>query len=312
MTRTSQLVRETARIDEVVSDYVTLSNAGGGSQKGLCPFHDEKSPSFHVTPARQFFHCFGCGEGGDVFTFLMKIDGLGFSEAVERLADKYGVQLRYARTAPGSPRSNRGPQRGRLIEANKHAQAYYADMLVHAGRAGGPAVPGRARLRQGRRRDLRLRLRAPRRRRRCSSTCARRASPTRSWSPAGWSARAPRGPYDRFRGRLLWPIRDASGDVIGFGARRIFDDDRIEAKYLNTPETPIYKKCQVLYGIDLARREIARAVAGGRGRGLHRRDGLPPRRGPHRGRHLRHGVRRRPRPGAAPASCTTTRSSAAR
>ena len=117
---------------------------------------------------------------------------------------------------------------------------------------------------------------------------------------SGVVGQSARGPYDRFRGRLLWPIRDASGDVIGFGARRIFDDDRIEAKYLNTPETTIYKKSQVLYGIDLARREIARAVAGGRGRGLHRRDGLPPRRRRHRGRHLRHRVRRRPRPGAAP------------
>ena len=123
-----QEVREKARIDEVVSDYVTLRNAGGGSQKGLCPFHDEKSPSFHVTPARQFFHCFGCGEGGDVFTFLMKIDGLGFSEAVERLADKVGVQLR-REDGPGQPQVSRGPQRGRLIEVNKHAQAYYADML---------------------------------------------------------------------------------------------------------------------------------------------------------------------------------------
>ena len=95
----------------------------------------------------------------------------------------------------------------------------------------------------------------------------------------------------------MWPIRDSSGDTIGFGARRIFDDDRIEAKYLNTPETPIYKKSQVLYGIDLARREIARGQPGGHRRGLHRRDGLPPRRGEDRGRHLRHGVRRRPRPG---------------
>ncbi len=87
-------VREKAKIDEIVSDYVTLRPAGGGSLKGLCPFHDEKSPSFNVNPARQFWHCFGCGEGGDVIAFLMKIDGLGFTEVVERLADKYGVMLR--------------------------------------------------------------------------------------------------------------------------------------------------------------------------------------------------------------------------
>ncbi|MEO6512236.1 MAG: CHC2 zinc finger domain-containing protein, partial [Nocardioides sp.] len=87
-------VREKARIDDIVSGYVTLRNAGGGSMKGLCPFHDEKSPSFHVTPARGFFHCFGCQESGDVISFLMKIDGLAFTETVERLADKYGVTLR--------------------------------------------------------------------------------------------------------------------------------------------------------------------------------------------------------------------------
>ena len=117
-------VREKARIDDVVSGYVTLRNAGGGSMKGLCPFHDEKSPSFHVTPARQFWHCFGCGEGGDVISFLMKIDGLSFTETVERLADKYGVTLR---REDGDVRDDRprGPQRGRLLEANKVAQEYW-------------------------------------------------------------------------------------------------------------------------------------------------------------------------------------------
>src|SRR5688500_19308313 len=121
-------VREKVRIDDVVSSYVTLRNAGGGSMKGLCPFHDEKSPSFHVTPARQFWHCFGCGEGGDVISFLMKIDGLTFTETVERLADKYGVTLR---REDGDVRDDRprGPQRQRLIEANKAAQAFYADQL---------------------------------------------------------------------------------------------------------------------------------------------------------------------------------------
>ncbi len=121
-------VREKARIDDVVQGYVSLRNAGGGSQKGLCPFHDEKSPSFQVTPSRGFFHCFGCGEGGDVFTFLMKIDGLSFTEAVERLADKYGVQLR---REEGDARDDRprGPQRSRLVEAHRIAQEYYADQL---------------------------------------------------------------------------------------------------------------------------------------------------------------------------------------
>ena len=252
-----QEVREKARIDEVVSDYVTLRNAGGGSQKGLCPFHDEKSPSFHVTPARQFFHCFGCGEGGDVFTFLMKIDGLGFSEAVERLADKYGVQLR-REDGPGQPQVNRGPQRGRLIEVNKHAQAYYADMLSTP-----DALVARQFLgERGFDKDAAETFGsgfAPRDGESLLKHLRQKGFSEEELVASGVVGQSARGPYDRFRGRLLWPIRDASGDVIGFGARRIFDDDRIEAKYLNTPETTIYKKSQVLYGIDLARREIARA-----------------------------------------------------
>ncbi|MDP3892026.1 DNA primase [Nocardioides sp.] len=399
-------VREKARIDDIVSSYVTLRNAGGGSMKGLCPFHDEKSPSFHVTPSRGFFHClagetmvltaegarpirelaggthrvlnaqanwveapfrsygvqrlwritatrnrqtkelyatdghrwfvragktgssrrevlttdlkqgdrlamtfppsgglgdapeqgagdgwvvqaveetdrveevfcaevedghafvledniltgncFGCQEGGDVISFLMKIDGIGFSDAVERLADKYGVTLR--REDGGEPQRPKGPQRQRLIEANKAAQEFYAGQLATpdalvarqfldsrgfdqsaAATFGVGFAPrdGEALLRHLR--QLRF---------------------TDEEVVAAGLVAIGRSAYDRFRGRLLWPIRDSSGDTIGFGARRIFDDDRIEAKYLNTSETPVYKKSQVLYGIDLARRDIARS-----------------------------------------------------
>jgi DNA primase len=250
-------VREKARIDEVVSDYVTLRNAGGGSQKGLCPFHDEKSPSFHVTPARQFFHCFGCGEGGDVFTFLMKIDGLGFSEAVERLADKYGVQLR-REDGPGQPQQSRGPQRGRLIEANKQAQAYYADALATPDALVARQFLGERGFDKDAADTFGIGF-APRDGESLLRHLRQKGFSEEEVVAAGLIGQGARGPYDRFRGRLLWPIRDASGDVLGFGARRIFDDDRIEAKYLNTPETTLYKKSHVLYGIDLARREIARA-----------------------------------------------------
>src|SRR3954464_7376776 len=121
-------VREKARIDDVISSYVTLRNAGGGNMKGLCPFHDEKSPSFNVTPARGLFHCFGCQVGGDVIKFVMEIDGLGFSETVERLADKFGVQLRYEEGGPAKPRG--GPQRPRLVEAHRLAAEFYADQLA--------------------------------------------------------------------------------------------------------------------------------------------------------------------------------------
>jgi DNA primase len=249
-------VREKARIDEVVSSYVTLRNAGGGSQKGLCPFHDEKSPSFHVTPARQFWHCFGCGEGGDVINFLMKIDGLSFVEAVERLADKYGVQLR---REEGDVREDRpkGPSRQRLIEAHREAQEFYADHLATPDALVARQFLSERGFDQAAAEQFGIGF-SPREGEALFKHLRAKAF-SQEELVAGGLVAVGRSAYDRFRGRLMWPIRDASGDTIGFGARRIFDDDRIEAKYLNTSETPIYKKSQVLYGIDLARREIARS-----------------------------------------------------
>jgi DNA primase len=248
-------VREKARIDDVVSSYVTLRKAGGGSLKGLCPFHDEKSPSFNVNPSRGYFHCFGCGEGGDVISFLMKIDGLTFGETVERLADKYAVQLR--REDGEAPERPRGPARGRLIEANKVAQEFYAEQLETA-----DAVAARGFLTsRGFDQDAAATFGigfAPRDGEALTRHLRGRGFSDEDAIAAGLVAMG-RSAYDRFRGRLLWPIRDASGDTIGFGARRIFDDDKIEAKYLNTSETVLYKKSHVLYGIDLARRDMARS-----------------------------------------------------
>ncbi|HWU21978.1 MAG TPA: DNA primase, partial [Nocardioides sp.] len=245
-------VREKARIDDVVSAYVTLRNAGGGSQKGLCPFHDEKSPSFHVNPSRGFYHCFGCGEGGDAFSFLMKIDGLSFTEAVERLADKTGIQLR-REEGDGADRP-KGPPRRRLIEAHAAAQEWYAEQLLTP-----DALAARQFLDQrGFDREAALKFGvgfAPREGRSLNERLRSKGFSLEEMTVGGLVG--PSG-YDKFRGRLVWPIREASGETIGFGARRIFDDDRIEAKYLNTAETPIYKKSHVLYGIDLARREMAR------------------------------------------------------
>ncbi len=123
-----QLVRERARIDEVVEQYVTLRRSGG-TMKGLCPFHDEKTPSFHANPARGTFHCFGCGEGGDAIAFIQKIEGLSFVEAMERLAAKYGIQLRYEEGESRGPR--RDPQqRQRLLEAHRLAGEFYAQTLA--------------------------------------------------------------------------------------------------------------------------------------------------------------------------------------
>jgi DNA primase len=250
------LVRERARIDEVIGEQVQLRNAGGGNLKGLCPFHDEKSPSLSVSPGRGLFHCFGCSEGGDVIRFVERIEHLSFTEAVEKLAARVGIQLRYADGAPtGSQHSG---QRSRLIEAHAAAAAFYAEQL---------ATPAAAKAREF------LAERG------FDDAASRRFGC--GYAPDGWDAltkhlidrgfkpaeltlaglarESGRGSLiDRFHRRLLWPIRDVSGDVVGFGARRLYDDDKIEAKYLNTPETPIYKKSQLLYGMDVARREIAK------------------------------------------------------
>jgi len=251
-----QLVRERARIDEVIEQYVTLRNAGAGARKGLCPFHDEKSPSFNVRPSQGSYYCFGCGAGGDVFKFLQEIEGLGFVEAVERLANKYGIQLRYEEGTDRGPR--RDPrQRGRLIEAHKHAAEFYADALSTSadGKTGRQFVSDRG-FDQAAAEIFGMGF-APRGGEVLVAHLRGKGFTEEELTVAGLASRGSRGLYDRFRGRLMWPIREMTGDVIGFGARRIFDDDRIEAKYLNTSETPIYKKSQVLYGIDLARRDIS-------------------------------------------------------
>jgi DNA primase len=247
------LVREKSAIDEVVGEYLQLRNAGGGSLKGLCPFHDEKTPSFNVTPARGLWYCFSCAEGGDVIKFVEKIDNLSFVESVERLAARGGIDLRYEQggQVPGREHS----QRRRLLEAHKAAAGFYAARL-HAP----DAAPGRAFLAER------------------GFTLADAEHFGVGYAPAEWegltrhlrghgfteqelltgglASQGRRGAMDRFRGRLMWPIRDLTGDVIAFGARKL-NPDEDGPKYLNTPETPLFRKSTVLYGADLAKREIA-------------------------------------------------------
>ncbi len=247
-------VKERAQIEEIVRDYVNLKSAGGGSLKGLCPFHDERSPSFHVTPARNFYHCFGCQESGDTIAFLRKIENLSFIEAIEKLANKYSITLHYEETTP--EQDKQAGLRTRLVDAHRQAALFYQQQL-----ASPEAETGRQFL-IGRGFD---------------SNAAKNFGV--GYAPKGWDgllnhlrglgfkdeellaggllSQGQRGTYDRFRGRLVWPIKDLSGDVVGFGARKLYDDDD-GPKYLNTPETPIYKKSQVLYGLDLARKEIAK------------------------------------------------------
>ncbi|HSL06494.1 MAG TPA: DNA primase [Pseudonocardiaceae bacterium] len=248
-------VRERNRIDEVVGEYVALRRAGADSLKGLCPFHDEKSPSLNVRPGHGTFHCFGCGEGGSVVDFIMKIEHLGFVEAVERLADRVGVRLTY--TGGGASMQRDRGTRSRLVEVNKLAQEFYAEQLSSA-----EARPAREFLTQrGFGQDVAGTFGcgfAPSGWEQLTKHLLGRGFTVEELVKAGVSREGQRGPMDRFHRRLLWPIRDLGGDVVGFGARRLFDDDRNEAKYLNTAETPLYRKSQVLFGLDLAKREIAR------------------------------------------------------
>jgi DNA primase len=202
-------------------------------------------------------NCFGCSEGGDVFDFLQKIDGLGFAETVERLADKYGVQLRYTEGSD-RPQRRESNMRPRLIEAHKAAAAYYVDQLASPEGLAGRQFLGERGFDKDAAETFGIGF-APRDGDALYKHLRQKGFADEELVTGGLVAQGQRGHYDRFRGRLLWPIRETNGDVIGFGARRLFDDDRIDAKYLNTPETPIYKKSHVLYGIDLARRDIARS-----------------------------------------------------
>ena len=247
------MVREQAPIADVIGEYLQLRNAGGGSLKGLCPFHDEKTPSFNVTPARGLWYCFSCADGGDVIKFVEKVDNLSFPEAVERLAARAGIELTYEQGGhvPGQEHS----QRRRLLAANQAAAEFYADRL-HAP----AAAPARDFLSE---RGFEL---ADAERFGCGYAPAEWEALTRHLRGRGFTdaelllsglaSQGRRGPVDRFRGRLLWPIRDLTGDVIAFGARKLDPDDN-GPKYLNTPETPLFKKSSVLYGADLAKREIA-------------------------------------------------------
>jgi DNA primase len=246
-------VRSRINIADVVGDYVTLKSAGVGSMKGLCPFHDERSPSFHVRPQVGYYHCFGCGEGGDVFTFLQKMDHVTFSEAVERLAAKIGFQLHYEDGGAAADQGNRA----RLLAANEAAREYFAEQLTAPGADAGRAFLGQRGFDAGAAARFGVGY-APQGWDNLGKHLKGRGFTEQELMGAGLLSQGDRGTYDRFRGRLIWPIRDQTGLTVGFGARRLFDDDK-GPKYLNTPETIVYHKAQVLYGLDLAKRDIARS-----------------------------------------------------
>jgi DNA primase len=245
-------VKSRVNIADIIGEYVALKPASVGSLKGLCPFHGEKSPSFNVRPAQGFFKCFGCGEGGDVVKFLNLMEGLSFVESIEKLAASIGYQLTYEDGGGAQESGNRA----RILEANNAAAAYFASQL-------GSDEAATAR-------DLLLK-------RGFDATAAQTFG--LGYAPKGWNhltdhlkalgfkpeelvnaglaSLGERGAFDKFRGRLIWPIRDSASAVIGFGARKLYDDDN-GPKYLNTSDTPVYHKSQVLYGIDLAKRDITK------------------------------------------------------
>ena len=250
-------IREQVNIEDLVGEYVQLRRAGADSMKGLCPFHDEKSPSFHVRPNHGHFHCFGCGEGGDAYAFLQKIEHVSFVEAVELLADRIGYTVTYSGASTTNVQRDRG-SRSRLLAANAAAQEFYAAALQSE-----EAAPARQYLIE-RNFDAEAAARfgcgfAPSGWETLTKHLLRKGFEFKELEAAGLSREGRRGPMDRFHRRLLWPIRASGGEVIGFGARRIFDDDQMEAKYVNTPETVLYKKSAVLFGLDLARRDIAKS-----------------------------------------------------
>lgn len=249
-----EAIRQRAPLDEIVGEYVQLKPAGHDSLKGLSPFKDERTPSFHVRPAHGYYHCFSTGKGGDVFSFMMEMEQLTFPEAVEAVADHIGYHINYQGGSTGARQVDRGT-RQRLLAANKAAHDYFREQLETA-----DAAPARDLLLQrGFSRELIYDFEcgyAPRGWDPMTKHLLRKGFEVQELLDAGLSSMGKRGPLDKFRGRLIWPIKDTAGNVIGFGARKLFDDDPL-GKYINTQDTLLYHKSKVLFGIDKAKKNIA-------------------------------------------------------
>ncbi len=248
-------VRDHSPIDDVVGDYVQLKGAGGGQKKGLCPFHDEKSPSFHVTPSKGYFHCFGCQVGGDVIAFIMKLEHLTFTETVERLADRIGYTLTYE---AGGTTSGPSINRSRLVAANLAAATYYQEQLQLPEAQHGRDFLTKRGFDRNAAKSFGVGY-APDQWDSLFKFLKGKGFTEEELMLAGLVKEGTKGPIDRYRNRLIWPVKDISGDVVGFGARKLASDEVDQGpKYLNSPETPIYKKNQILYGLDMAKKEISK------------------------------------------------------
>jgi DNA primase len=255
----AQLVKQQADIVRIIGEYITLKKSGAQNYAGLCPFHGEKTPSFSVHAVRQFYHCFGCNESGDVFSFVQKIENVGFPEAVKLVAQKCGIALpKREFSSPEEAQESR--QRGKLLDLHELATSFFEDQLRSAEGARareyltnrGLTAEAIAKFRIGYAPEsfnaLRDRLQgtAPADLLRLSGLLSSKEQPDGSAGPL----------YARFRKRITFPIHNESGRVIAFTARALDSDEKSGPKYMNSPETPLYSKGQVLFNLDKARQAI--------------------------------------------------------
>lgn len=250
-------VRSVADLYDIVSQTVTLKPSGTGTFVGLCPFHDEKTPSFSVRPALGMWHCFGCGLGGDVFKYVQQKENIDFREAVELLADRYHLEMHYEDAQANEHGNARSSKRARLLAANEQAQAFFLQHIQsNEAQAARDLLQGRNFTQEQWERfgcgyapdgwDNLVRY------------LSTQGFTHQELLDAGLARQGQRGIYDYFRGRLTWPIRDSTGRTLGFGARKLYENDTIQAKYINTADTTLYHKTQVLYGIDIAKEQIVK------------------------------------------------------
>jgi DNA primase len=250
-------VRDAVDFEELVGARTELKRSGVRRLQGLCPFHDERTPSFGIDPVEKLYHCFGCGAGGDVFSFVMETEGLDFAGALESLADRYGVKLE--REAEDPREAARREARDRLLALLERTAAYYVRVLWESAEAAAARSYLASRgLEEGALREFRVGF-SPGAFDRVVAASAAAGYSVDELLACGLATerRDGRGVIDRFRGRIMFPLCDERGRVLGFGARALRREDR--PKYLNSSDNAVFHKHEVLYGLDLARAAAARA-----------------------------------------------------
>src|SRR5207302_6120769 len=262
----AETVKQQADIVRLIGEYVKLKKSGAQNFSGLCPFHQEKTPSFSVHATRQFFHCFGCGASGDVFSFVQKIDNVTFPEAVKVVAEKLGIAI--PKQAPSSPAEAKEAQlRAKLMDLHEHAAMFFEEHLRKPeGARAREYLAGRGltdetiqRFRIGYAPEsgflLHDRLRS------AADEESLKASGLLAWKQQEKGGGENSALYARFRNRVMFPIASEAGKVIAFTGRTLSTDDKAGPKYLNSPETAIYSKGRVLFNLDKAKEWIRKEYA---------------------------------------------------